>query len=447
MCLGVMKMSKSLLSAFNIDIRKSRGINKKDYDVFTNKDLLDRFRISILENLSDRVDVDNLDKDALIEEVKVALEGYEVSNEERLYLYNLIDNEINGYGPLTELLVAKDIDEIMVNGCDEVYVESNGRLIKDNNVSFINDKHIIRVVQSLISETGKVIDVNNPMVDAILPDGSRVNAIVPPISLHPTITIRKFKQNLVDMNTLIGNGTLTPYMAEFLCAAMQAKLNIIISGGTSCGKTSLLNTLSNYIKEEDRTITIEDSRELSLRNGHVVSLETKNDIYGDNDITIRELVRNALRMRPDRIIIGEIRGEEAFDLLQAMNTGCNGSMTTMHANSPKDALNRLETMVLMSGFDVPIKNLREYIDSAIDVIVHMERMPDGKRKIVSISEVDGIQDNELIINNIFDFKIDKVLDDGTIEGKFTLNKRIPNVLKEMNRKGIRVVDYMFKKNK
>ena len=249
------------------------------------------------------------------------------------------------------------------------------------------------------------------------------------------------------MNTLVGNGTLTPYMAEFLSAAMEAKFNIIISGGTSCGKTSILNTLSNYIKEDDRTITIEDSRELNLKSKHVVSLETKVDNYGNNDVTTRDLLRNALRMRPDRIIIGEIRGEEAFDLLQAMNTGCNGSMTTMHANSPKDALNRLETMVLMSGIDVPIKNLREYIDNAIDLIVHMERMPDGKRKIVSISEVDGIKDNELIIKNIFDFKIDKVLDDGTIEGKFTLNKSIPNVLKEMNKKGITSVDYMFKKNK
>ena len=335
----------------------------------------------------------------------------------------------------------------MVNGYNEVYVESNGRIIKDDSVSFIDDKHIIRVVQSLISETGKVIDVNNPIVDAILPDGSRVNAIVPPISLHPTITIRKFKQNLVEMNTLVGNGTLTPYMAEFLSAAMEAKFNIIISGGTSCGKTSILNTLSNYIKEDDRTITIEDSRELNLKSKHVVSLETKVDNYGNNDVTTRDLLRNALRMRPDRIIIGEIRGEEAFDLLQAMNTGCNGSMTTMHANSPKDALNRLETMVLMSGIDVPIKNLREYIDNAIDLIVHMERMPDSKRKIVSISEVDGIKDNELIIKNIFDFKIDKVLDDGTIEGKFTLNKSIPNVLKEMNKKGITSVDYMFKKNK
>ena len=440
-------MSKSLLSAFNIDVSKKYGGNKKDYDVFENKDLLDKFRVSILESLSDRVNVDKLDKESIIEEVKIALEGYDVSNEERLYLYNLIDNEINGFGPLTQLLMAKDINEIMVNGCDDIYVESNGKLIKDNSVSFINDKHIIRVVQSLISETGKVIDVNNPMIDAILPDGSRVNAIVPPISLHPTITIRKFKPNMVDMNSLIGNGTLTPYMAEFLCAAMEAKFNIIISGGTSCGKTSILNTLSNYIKEEERTITIEDSRELNLKSKHVVSLETKNDIYGDNDITIRELLRNALRMRPDRIIIGEIRGEEAFDLLQAMNTGCNGSMTTMHANSPKDALNRLETMVLMSGIDVPIKNLREYIDSAIDLIVHMERMPDGKRKITSISEVDGIKDNELIIKDIFDFKIDKVLEDGTIEGKFTLNKTVPNVLREMNKKGIRSVDYMFNKKK
>ena len=439
-------MSKSLLSAFNIDLSNNVS-NKKDYDIFANKDMLDNFRVQILESISDRIDIDKLDKDAINEEVKKALEGYDVTNEERIYLFNLIDNEINGYGPLTEVIKAKDIDEIMVNGCNDVYVESNGKIIKDQSISFINDKHIIRVVQSLISETGKVIDVHNPMVDAILPDGSRVNAIVPPISLHPTITIRKFKNNIVDFNTLIGNGTLTPYMAEFLCAAMEAKLNIIISGGTSCGKTSILNTLSSYIKEEDRTITIEDSRELNLKSKHVVSLETKMDNYGGTDVTTRDLVKNALRMRPDRIIIGEIRGEEAFDLLQAMNTGCNGSMTTMHANSPKDALNRLETMVLMSGIDVPLKNLREYIDNAIDLVVHMERLSDGKRKIVSISEVDGIKDNELVIKDIFDFKVDKVLEDGSIEGKFTLNKMMPAVLKIMNKKGINSVDYMFKKSK
>ena len=282
-------MSKNLLSAFNIEVNKEKYYNKKDYDVFKNKDLLDSFRIKILEKLSDRSLYNKLDRDDIIEEIKATLAGYEISNEERIYLYNLIDNEVNGYGPLTELLAAKDINEIMVNGYNEVYVESNGKIIKDDSVSFIDDKHIIRVVQSLISETGKVIDVNNPIVDAILPDGSRVNAIVPPISLHPTITIRKFKQNLVEMNTLVGNGTLTPYMAEFLSAAMEAKFNIIISGGTSCGKTSILNTLSNYIKEDDRTITIEDSRELNLKSKMLIQVHD-------------ELVFNVLNSEKDKVL-------------------------------------------------------------------------------------------------------------------------------------------------
>ena len=436
-------MSKSLLQAFNIETKNSYK-NVKDYDVFKDKELLEKFRIQILENLSDKNDVLKLDRDTIYEEIKNTCKGYDISNEEYNYLYYIIDNEINGYGPLTEILKAKDINEIMVNGCNDVYIENNGKIVKDNSISFINDKHIIRVIQKLISNTGKSIDVNNPMVDAILEDGSRVNAIVPPISSHPTITIRKFKQNLIEIENLVGNGTLTPYMAEFLSASCEAKLNIIISGSSSSGKTSLLNTLSNFINKEERIITIEDARELNLKNEHVVSLETKIDNTSNLDITIRDLVKNSLRMRPDRIIIGEIRGDEAFDLLQAMNTGCNGSMTTMHANSPKDALNRLETMTLMSGIEIPIENLRDYINQAIDLIVHMERMKDGKRKITSISEITGIKDNELIIKEIFNFDIESQQDD-RVEGKFTLNKYTPKCLEKIHEAGITSIDYMFKK--
>ena len=436
-------MSKSLLQAFNIDV-KNNYKNVTDYELFKDKELLDKLRIQILENLSDKNNVINIDKDMIYEEIKNVCSGYDISNEEYNYLYYIIDNEINGYGPLTELLKAKDINEIMVNGCNDIYVESNGKIIKDNSISFINDKHIIRIIQKLISKTGKNIDINNPMIDAILEDGSRINAIVPPISAHPTITIRKFKPNLVEIDNLVGNGTLTPYMAEFLSAACEAKLNIIISGSSSSGKTSLLNTLSNFINDEDRIITIEDARELNLKKKHVVSLETKIDNISNLDITIRDLVKNALRMRPDRIIIGEIRGDEAFDLLQAMNTGCNGSMTTMHANSPKDAINRLETMTLMSGIDIPINYLREYIAQAIDLVVHMERMKDGKRKITSISEVVGIKDDEVVIKEIFKFAIESQKDD-RVEGRFSLNKGVPNCLESIHNAGITSLDYMFKK--
>ncbi len=436
-------MSKSLLQAFNIET-KNKYRNVSDYEVFKDKELLEQFRIQILENLSDKNLILKIDKEAIYEEIKNIVAGYDISNEELNYLYNLIDSEINGYGPLTEVLKSKDINEIMVNGCNEIYVESNGKIEKDNSISFIDDKHIIRIIQKLISKTGKSIDVNNPMVDAILEDGSRINAIVPPISLKPTITIRKFKPDLVEMDNLVGIGTLTPYMAEFLCAACEAKLNIIICGSSSSGKTSLLNTLSNYINDEERIITIEDSREMNLKKKHVVSLETKVDNNSNIDITIRDLVKNALRMRPDRIIIGEIRGDEAFDLLQAMNTGCNGSMTTMHANSPKDALNRLETMTLMSGIEIPINNLREYINQAIDLIVQMERMKDGKRKITSISEITGIKDNELVLKEIFNFNIESQKDN-KVEGKFTLNKYIPLCLDKIHSEGITSIDYMFKK--
>ncbi len=438
-------MSKNLLKAFNIDIKNKTFSNVSDYEVFKDKELLDSFRLKILESISNRANVEEIDSEVIKEEIRGILEGYEVSNEERIYLYNLIDNEINGYGPLTEVLKARDINEIMVNGCNEVYVENNGKIIKDDTISFINDKHIIRVIQKLISNTGKNIDVNNPMIDAILADGSRINAVVPPIVKHPTITIRKFKTNMLEIENLIGNGTMTPYMAEFLTACVEAKLNIIISGSTSSGKTSILNTLTNFISNEERIITIEDARELNIKDKHVVSLETKIDNNSNLDITIRDLVRNSLRMRPDRILIGEIRGEEAFDLLQAMNTGCNGSMTTMHANSPKDAINRLETMILMSGVDIPIIHLREYIDNAIDIIIHMERMKDGRRKITSISEIDGVKDDELVINDIFKFNIDKVNDEGRVEGIFSLNKKNFHSIDKIHNAGITSIDYIFKK--
>ena len=438
-------MSNSLLESFNIKVKNNNFSNVTDYEVFKDKELLDNLRVKILENLSDKNSFTDIDSETIKEEIKLSSEGYILTSEERIYLYNLIDNEINGYGPLTEVLKAKDINEIMVNGSNTVYVESNGKIIKDETISFINDKHIIRIIQKLISKTGRVIDVNNPIVDAILPDGSRINAVVPPISLHPTITIRKFKSNMLNIENLIGNGTMTPYMAEFLTACVEAKLNIIISGSTSSGKTSILNTLTNFISDNERIVTIEDARELNIKDKHVVSLETKIDNVSNLDITIRDLVRNALRMRPDRILIGEVRGEEAFDMLQAMNTGCNGSMTTMHANSPKDALSRLETMVLMGGIDIPINHLREYIDNAIDIIIHMERLKDGKRKITSISEVVGVKDDELVIKDIFKFKIDKVAEDGTINGIFSLNKEKPKSLDKIHNAGITSIDYIFKK--
>ena len=311
-----------------------------DYDEFPNKVLLDELRNKIIQNIIDNKDKTTEDmKDFIKDEIDKSIEGYDLSNEERSYIYNLIDNEVNGYGPLTELLKDKELTEIMVNSPNEIYIELDGKVIKDDSVSFINNDHIVRVVQRLIQPIGKTIDIAHPMVDARLEDGSRLNAILPPLSLNgPVVTIRKFKSELANIEDLLRTGTLTPYMARFLEACVHAKLNILVVGGTGAGKTTLLNVLSSFCDPNDRIITIEDAAELKLKQEHVISLETRTTNYeGEGAITIRDLVINSLRMRPDRIIVGEVRGKEAFDMLQAMNTGHEGSMTTMHANGPADA--------------------------------------------------------------------------------------------------------------
>lgn len=374
-----------------------------DYEVFKDKDLLDKLRDRIIQSLIDnRIPSNKRLEQYIDEEINAVLKGYDLTNLERGHIYNLIDNEINGYGPITELLDDRNVTEIMINGPNEIYVEIDGRVVKDESVSFINDDHILRTIQKIVQPLGRTIDTAHPMVDARLKDGSRINAVVPPLSLKgPILTIRKFKANLESIEDFIRNGTLTPYMARFLEAAVLGKLNIIISGGTGSGKTSLLNVLSSFIQEDERIITIEDAAELRLKQTHVVGLETRLTNYeGEGEVTIRDLVINSLRMRPDRIIVGEVRGKEAFDMLQAMNTGHAGSLTTLHANNPMDALNRLETMILMAGMEIPIKAIREYIDSAIDLVVHVERLSDGRRKVTSICEITGLKDGTLELREI-----------------------------------------------
>ncbi len=437
-------MSK-LVEAFNLDV-KSQYTPSNDYEVFKDKELLDLFRVKVLESLSNKgMFKKSISSDIINDEINEVSRGYDLSSQEKSYLFNLVDNEVNGYGPLTELLKDKNISEIMVNNPREIFVELDGKIQRDNSVSFINEEHIIRTIEKLLNESGKSIDVNNPMVDARLSDGSRINAIIPPLSKSPVITIRKFRSNMVDMDTLVGNGTLTPYMARFLEAAVKAKLNIIVSGNSGAGKTTLLNILSSFIDNGERIISIEDALELNLKQENVVSLETKASNYeGVGEITVRDLVRNSLRMRPDRIIIGEVRGAEAFDLLQAMNTGQDGSLTTLHANSSRDALRRLETMVLMDSASAPVTAIREYIDNAIDIVVHMSRMRDGKRKITNISEVVGVKNGELIVKDIFDFTLDGIKENGEVEGKFTLKKYIPECLTKIQEAGINDLDKMFK---
>ena len=442
-------MSKtSLIEAFNIERKKPKFNDVSDYEVFPDKKLLDELRVKIVENLIDQeIPEDKLLQQFINDEIDKSIEGYDLTNLERSHLYNLIDNEINGYGPLTELLEDKNITEIMVNSPKEIYIEIDGHVVRDDSVSFINDDHIIRTIQRMIQPLGRTIDTANPMVDARLKDGSRLNAVIPPLSLKgPVMTIRKFKPDLESIEDFLRTGTLTPYMARFLEACVKAKLNIIICGGTGSGKTSLLNVLSSFINPNERIITIEDAAELRLHQEHVINLETRLVNYeGSGEITIRDLVINSLRMRPDRIIVGEVRGKESFDMLQAMNTGHTGSMTTMHANGPSDALNRLETMILMAGMEIPIRAIREYIENAIHIVIQISRMADGKRKVVDISEVVGFKDDEIQLKQIFTFEQTGVLDNGEVDGEFKLLKYVPKVYQKIKAAGIDDLEDIFGK--
>ncbi|MEG0994891.1 MAG: CpaF family protein [Bacilli bacterium] len=439
---------KTLSEEFNIvSDYKPLSVNISDYQVFHDKKLLDNLRNKIIQNIIDNNIPDTtLLTEYINNEIDKTLEGYDLSNLERTHIFNLIDNEINGYGPITELLDDKSVSEIMVNGPNDIYIEIDGQLIKDESVSFINNEHIIRTIARMIQPLGRTIDSANPMVDSRLLDGSRINAIIPPLSLNgPVLTIRKFKENMSDIEDLIRIGTLTPYMARFLDACVKAKLNILISGGTGSGKTTLLNILSSFIDQNERIITIEDAAELKLRQKHVITLETRKVNYeSEGEITIRDLVINSLRMRPDRIIIGEVRGKEAFDMLQAMNTGHDGSLTSLHANSPQDALNRLETMVLMSGIEIPVKAIREYIEKAIDIVINIERLSDGRRKVTSICEVVGFNDDIIKLKEIFAFKQKGLTDNNEVDGSFILYKFVPKSYLRIVKKGIDTVDDIFK---
>ncbi len=326
-------------------------------------------------------------------------------------------DELLGFGPLQALLDDPNISEVMVNGYNKIYVERQGKIIK-TDVTFENDEQVLRVIDRIILPLGRRIDQDSPSVDARLPDGSRVNAVIPPVAIDgPSITIRKFGKDKLDVDRLIEFGTLTQFMADFLQACVVARLNIIISGGTGSGKTTLLNTLSSFIPETERILTIEDAAELRLQQDHVLRMETKTpNLDGKGAFSIRDLVRNALRMRPDRIVVGEVRGGEALDMLQAMNTGHDGSLTTLHANTPRDAISRLETMSMMSGLEMPLKVIREQIATAIDVIVQISRLKDGTRKITSIAEVSGMEGETVVMSEIFKFEQTGIGANGEVEG-------------------------------
>lgn len=439
---------KSLIDAFEVKPATLKVEDIDDYDIFSDKNLLDHLRSTIIQNLID----ENIPEDKLLDqyindEIDKAISNYNLDYLQRNYIFNLIQNEINGYGPITDLLNDDRVTEIMVNGPDQIYVEVDGRVVREESVSFINEKHIIRTIQRIVQPLGRTIDVANPMVDARLRDGSRLNAIIPPLSLKgPVLTIRKFAKDLESIDDLLLKGALTNDMAIFLECCVKTKLNILISGGTGTGKTTLLNILSGFIGKDERIITIEDAAELRLKQSHVISLETRaNNYEGEGEVTIRDLVRNSLRMRPDRIIVGEVRGKEAFDMMQAMNTGHEGSITTLHANGCVDALNRLETMILMNEMAIPVSAVRGYIENAIDIIIQIDRLGDGRRKITSISEVDGMSDGNIVTKEIFGYRQNGIAEDGAVLGDFVKSRRVPSVYEKIKRRGFDDVDSLFKK--
>jgi pilus assembly protein CpaF len=361
-------------------------------------------------------------------------------------LFRDILDELLGYGPIQSLLEDKDVTEIMVNGPHNVYIERNGK-IERTGIGFQDDNHVIRIIERIVLPLGRRIDADNPTVDARLPDGSRVNAVIAPVAIDgPSITIRKFPHERLGVNDLINYESITPTMAQFLEACVKSHLNIIISGGTGSGKTTLLNILSSYIPEEERIVTIEDAAELRLHQEHIVRMETKaQNLDGKGGVSIRDLVRNSLRMRPDRIVVGEVRGGEALDMLQAMNTGHDGSLTTLHSNSPRDAIARLETMVLMSGVDLPVRSIREQIASAIDVIVQQSRLPDGSRKVTHITEVAGLEGDTVVMTDIFEFAQTGVSPDGSVIGELRPTGIRPLFMIRLERSGFSLGAQVFMK--
>lgn len=332
-------------------------------------------------------------------------------------LISEIMEELSGLGKLQPLIDDPSVSEIMVNGRNHVYVEQKGKVFL-SDITFENDEEILKLIKRIITPLGRIIDADNPMVDARLMDGSRVNAVIPPVAIDgPSITIRKFSKHKLSIQDLIGYGTLTQPMADFIQACVLTKLNIVISGGTGTGKTTLLNVLSSYIPADERIVTIEDAAELALQQEHIVRMETKPaTTQGGSSVHIRDLVRNSLRMRPDRIVVGEVRGGEAMDMLQAMNTGHDGSMTTLHANSPRDALSRMETMCLMSGLDLPLKAIRQQIASAIDLIIQISREKDGSRKVTAVTEVAGMEGELVVLTDVFIFERTGISPEGKVLG-------------------------------
>ncbi|MCY0885227.1 MAG: CpaF family protein [Firmicutes bacterium] len=429
--------------AFRTVTQSSRSGEREEVDYLAQRFLALKERVQ--NALSDQAEqLENLPRAELAARIGAVLDQTDVLPAEREPLTRILIDEITGYGPVQPLLDDPAVSEIMINGPKQVYIERNGRL-ELTQVRFRDAAHLKATLEKMLAYSGRRVDEASPMVDARLPDGSRLNAVIQPVSvLGDTITIRKFSARPFTMNDLIRLGTLSDGMAQFLEMAVRGKLNILVSGGTGSGKTTMLNALSGYIPEDERIITIEDAAELQLQQAHRVSLEARPpNIEGKGEITIRTLVRNALRMRPDRILVGEVRGGEALDMLQAMNTGHEGSLTTIHANSPRDALSRLETMVLMAGAELPLAAIRQQIASAIDLIVQEARLQDGSRKVVQITEVVGMEGGIITTQDLFAFEQTGVDSAGHIQGSFRALGLRPVHYERLRRQGIEVPLALF----
>ncbi|MEF3273774.1 MAG: CpaF family protein [Chloroflexus sp.] len=388
----------------------------------TFRELRSRVQERLINELNPQLDLNNSAKvRKQVEEIFNAIldsESIVLSRTERQRLFESIAADIIGLGPIEPLLADEEVSEIMVNGPKQVYIEKKGKLIK-TDITFADDDHVMRIIDRIVAPLGRRVDESSPMVDARLKDGSRVNVVIRPLALNgPTITIRKFRKDKLTVQDLVRFGSMSQDMADFLAACVKARLNIVVAGGTGSGKTTLLNVLSSFIPEDERIITVENAAELQLRQDHVVTLESRPpNVEGKGEVTIRDLVINCLRMRPERIIVGECRGGETLDMLQAMNTGHDGSMTTIHANTPRDAVSRIETMCLMAGMDLPARAIREQIASAIHVFVQQSRLKDGSRKVTQITEVAGMEGDVVVLQDIFVFEQTGIDEKGKIVGQ------------------------------
>src|SRR6266508_1152937 len=412
-------------------------------------ELKNRVHLAVIGELGPQLFNVAMDPESLRERVLTDIRQHLIpetglSREDRGRLAAQIADDILGHGPLEPLLADESVTEIMVNGPFDIWVERQGRLY-ETTVRFNDESQLRRIINKMVAQVGRRIDESSPMVDARLPDGSRVNAIIPPLSLTgPIVTIRKFSKKRLDLNELIRLGTLSTEAVEFLQRSVVAELNILISGGTGTGKTTLLNALSSSIPDSDRIVTIEDAAELQLNQRHVLRLEARQkNIEGEGEVTIRELVRNSLRRRPDRIVVGEVRGAEALDMLQAMNTGHDGSLTTVHANSPRDALSRIETMVLMAGFELPVRAIRQHVSSALDLILHLERLEDGLRRVTAITEIQRMESDVITLQDLFTFKVDHVTPERMVVGSLAPTGMRPAFLHKFEKHGVSLPNSLF----